>query len=234
VPRVQRAWPSPWWFWGFPVVANTYLPLALFGSLVAEQGGLLSTSLQFRYGPEWFVAWVVDPVLQVFGSNFSQYNVGVALLQWELFAGAAGVVAYTCASLLGLPTVKKRRPSPRAWMPKVGLVIGLYFLLLTLVGYWRTHRLLTQRATTAGGAWGSTQWEKWGGVYWLAILAACYTICPTILLLMSRGSDPRMSPKYEVARGAPRNAEAPPPSAPRGRRAGRSERGGKAESGRKG
>lgn len=105
MPRSDR-WPSRWWFWAFPAVANLYVLLLVVPWIVADEVRLplLRRVTEFVAGPAvLFLVAIVKPVLGNWAGPWGLPDapdllVGLGL--WELAAVLMGLGAYGGALLV--------------------------------------------------------------------------------------------------------------------------------------
>ncbi len=99
-------WPSRWWFWAFPAVANLYVALLVVSWQVAMAGRvpLLRVPAQLVMAPAYcFMLAVVRPLVTKWRGAWglptdSDLLIGLGL--WELGAVLTGLAVYGVASLL--------------------------------------------------------------------------------------------------------------------------------------
>lgn len=95
-------WPSKWWFWAFPAVANLYVALLVVLWIVSDEVRLplLRLVTEFVAGPAvLFLVAIVKPVLGIRGlPSDSDLLIGLGL--WELAAVVVGMAVYGGALLV--------------------------------------------------------------------------------------------------------------------------------------
>ena len=94
-------WPSRWWFWAFPALANAYLlPLVMLAFLVSRFPSPLLDGFEVIAVPfQFFLDNIVQPTFREWGW-FDPTDLLLALGLWELAALLVGLVAYGGALLV--------------------------------------------------------------------------------------------------------------------------------------
>ncbi len=100
-------WPSKWWFWGVPALANLYLLLTLaIPFAMAPLSARLRTYMWDVYDTlvlpaQLFGERVVEPVLEAWHMEYNiALTITVGLGLWELAAVVVGVAVYGGALLV--------------------------------------------------------------------------------------------------------------------------------------
>lgn len=109
-------WPSKWWFWSVPILANVYLALA-FAVFWAVRSGVFtgvftgrlriflhSAERAFYVPGALFAGWLLDPLMEVFNVDVGSLSLaaGMAIFVgvWEVCAVAGGLLLYGGVALL--------------------------------------------------------------------------------------------------------------------------------------
>ncbi len=109
-------WPSKWWFWSVPILANVYLALFFAVFWAVRSGvftGVFTGRLRiFLHGAErvfyvpgaLFARWPFDPLMEVFNVDVGSLSLAAWLALfvgvWEVCAVAGGLVCYGAVALV--------------------------------------------------------------------------------------------------------------------------------------
>ncbi len=112
----RNKWPSKWWFWSVPILANVYLALAVAVFWAVRSGvftGVFTGRLRiFLHSAErafyvpgaLFAGWLLDPLMEVFSVDVGSLSLaaGIAIFVgvWEVCAVAGGLVCYGAVLLV--------------------------------------------------------------------------------------------------------------------------------------
>ncbi len=115
MPRGDK-WPSRWWFWSVPILANVYLALAFAVFWAVRSGAftgvftgrlrifLHSVERAFYVPVGLFARWLLGPLMEVLNVDDGLLslpgNLAIFIGAWEVCAVAGGLVCYGAVALI--------------------------------------------------------------------------------------------------------------------------------------